>query len=424
MSLAISTGSAPAESPKTSKRVRSSGVGYLSRQPILDLRGGVFGYELHCHEPFEQAGEEKLSPGAYDMLDALALIGVERLAAGSWGFVNCSLEMLAEDMFDALPPTMTVLEIPSCPDYPEKLIRACRNFRNAGFRLALLDFEPGEAKNPLLELVHYVKVEPRNIEPATWARLRQQIHGANVTVVADKIHTRQDYAKARALGIGHFQGFYFCQPELLSNGKIPANRLPHVEILRQLFKDPLELMTLCPLVSQDASLVYRVLRFANSPVCAIRNPVTSIQEAIMVLGDKAFRRVAALAIQSALCQNQSPELLQMALVRARFCAQAASLCGLDADEQYLLGMLSLLPPMLRVPMEVMLRELPLRPEIRDALAGAPVKERSLLTWIEHLEDNGTSGCDRISLEHGLDRKILAVMYLNSLEDGVQPARIR
>jgi c-di-GMP-related signal transduction protein len=84
----------------------------------------------------------------------------------------------------------------------------------------------------------------------------------------------------------------------------------------------------------------------------------------------------------------------------------------------------LLPPMLRVPMGVMLRELPLRQEIRDALAGTPLKERSLLTWIEHLESNCTAGCDRISLEYGLDRKILAVLYLNSLGDGAEPVRIR
>lgn len=193
-----------------------------------------------------------------------------------------------------------------------------------------------------------------------------------MTVVADKIHTHQDYKKARALGIRYFQGFYFCYPELVPNGNIPANRLYQVEILRQLFRDPLDLMTLCPMVSQDVSLVYRVLRYVNSPICAIRHPVTSIQDAIIILGDAAFRRIAALSLESALSQDQSPELLQMALVRARFCAMAAPLCGLDVEEQYLLGMLSLLPPMLRVPVETILHELPLRAEIRDALAGIPV----------------------------------------------------
>lgn len=415
-------GSVRTESSMVAEGTWPSGAGYVSRQPILDHCGGVFGYELHCHEPFKK-GEANGTHVSYEMSDALALFGVERLAVGSWGFVSCTLEMLMEDMFEALPPAMTVLEIPKSKEPSEKLLRSCRKLKEAGFRLALLDFEPGDVESPLMELVDYVKVEPRNFDAALWEHLRKQLHDAKVIVVADKIHTHQAYSKARALGIQYFQGFYFCHPELVPNGKIPANRLPHMEILRQLFKDPLDLMSLCPLVGRDASLVYRVLRYANSPICAIRQPVTSIQEAIMILGDAAFRRIAALAIQSALNQDQSPELLQMALVRARFCAQAASLCGLDAEEQYLLGMLSLLPPMLRVPMDAVLHELPLRVEIRDALAGTQTRERALLTWIEHLEENCTSGCDQISAEYGLDRNVLAVLYLDSLEPGNKPVRI-
>ena len=141
------------------------------------------------------------------------------------------------------------------------------------------------------------------------------------------------------------------------------------EILHHLFSDPLDLKKLRPLVERDPSLVYRVLRFVNSPICALREPVTSIESAILLLGDVAFRRIATLAIQCGFNQNQSPELLNMALLRARFCAGASHLCGLDPDEQYLLGMLSLLPPMLGVPMELILPGLPLREPIQNALAG-------------------------------------------------------
>jgi EAL and modified HD-GYP domain-containing signal transduction protein len=423
MTQLVSSGSGRTAGVGAIETAQSKGVGYLSRQPILDQRGGVFGYELDCHEPFGQKGEAGSSIASNGMLDALALYGVRRLAAGAWGFVKCSLEMIIGDLFEGVPPELTVLEIPYQSEPSEKLIRACSRLKDIGFRLALLDFESSKPKNPLVRLIDYIKVDWRNLEGSEWKGLQEQIRGTNVTVIADKVHTHQAFCKARALGINHFQGFYFCHPELLPNGRIPTNRAHYVEILRQLFRDPLELKTLCPLVSEDASLVYRVLRFVNSPLCVARHPVTSIQDAIMILGDAAFRRIAALAIQSALSRDQSPELLQMALVRARFCAQAAPFCGLASDEQYLLGMLSLLPPMLRVPMDTILHELPLRTEIREALAGTSSKERSLLTWIENLEDNRTSGCDEISAQYGLDRNTLAVLYLNSLDDGSNSAQI-
>jgi c-di-GMP-related signal transduction protein len=49
----------------------------------------------------------------------------------------------------------------------------------------------------------------------------------------------------------------------------------------------------------------------------------------------------------------------MAFVRGRFCELAAGLCALGQAEQYLLGMFSLLPAMLRVPMTDLASALPL-----------------------------------------------------------------
>jgi c-di-GMP phosphodiesterase len=91
------------------------------------------------------------------------------------------------------------------------------------------------------------------------------------------------------------------------------------------------------------------------------------------------------------------------------------MCGLDPDEQYLLGMLSLLPPMLQLPMSSILPQLPLRKEMREALAGTPGKERALLSWIEHLEEDRISDCEAIVLEHNLDRSKLAELYFNALQ---------
>ena len=106
----------------------------------------------------------------------------------------------------------------------------------------------------------------------------------------------------------------------------------------------------------------------------------------------------------------------MALLRARFCAGASHLCGLDPDEQYLLGMLSLLPPMLGVPMELILPGLPLREPIQNALAGLSVKERCLLAWIEELEQDRIEQCDAIAARSGLDKHQLVQLYLSALHD--------
>lgn len=405
-------------------QIRPENVGYLARQPILDRRGAIFAYELHFHGVPERQGESGLSPASRGLLDALALFGVERFTGGGWGFVACTLEVLSDELVEGLPTQLTVLEIPKCAELSPRLVRACHNLSAAGFRLALAAFEPDDPRHALLPDIDFVKVDRSAIDSAAWGRLRKGLYGTKAILVAENIHTHEDFCKARAAGVQYFQGYYFCHPELIPNGKLPADHAHQFEILQELFKDPLDLRALCPLVSRDPSLVYRVLRFVNSPICAVRSPITSLESAIMILGDATFRRIATLAIQCTLSQDQSPELLRMAQLRARFCAQAAPLCGMNPDEMYLLGMLSLLPAMLRTPMETILQGLPLRPEIRDALAGSQRRERCLLAWLEDLEANHIAGCERTAEEYGLDTHVLAQVYLEAMEDAAGDELIR
>lgn len=396
------------------------GFGYLARQPIFNRRGVVFGYELSFHGLLDEPDVGGLSTETRGVLDAVAVFGVERYTHGAWAFVKCNADALASDVFHALPPALTVVQIPAVPDPSDALIRDCAGLRECGFRIALSGWEWSEV-NPLLPFAEFVKVNVRVMNSPEWGRIRNGIQRFGGHIVAEDVNGHAAYVRAGAEGAEYLQGFYFCHPELIPNGRLPADRLLQLQILHELFKDPLDLRTLSPLVRRDPSLVYRVLRIANSPMCAIRSAVTSIESAIMILGDGVFRRIATLAIQCGLTREGSTELLKMALVRAKFCAGAAPLCGLNPDEMYLLGMLSLLPAMLHVPMQSILPNLPLRMELREALFGVPLKERCLLSWLEDLEMDNISGCETTAAAFGLNRRKLAQIYLKALEDGPREA---
>jgi len=176
-------------------------------------------------------------------------------------------------------------------------------------------------------------------------------------------------------------------------------------------------------VLRDAALVYRLLRLVNSPMCAVRQEVTSIESAIMLLGEKTFRRIANLAILGEMNNGQPDELLHMALVRARFCELSAPHKGLDPAEQYMLGMFSLLPAMLRHTMETLAPELPLRAEIREALLGKDTDERALLSWIESHEKNDVPVCCALAKAHELNQQRLTQFYVDAVVwDATAPRR--
>jgi EAL and modified HD-GYP domain-containing signal transduction protein len=150
--------------------------------------------------------------------------------------------------------------------------------------------------------------------------------------------------------------------------------------------------------------------FGLEGLYAIQQEIRRIESAILALGEETFRRVVSLAVISELNTDQPVEILRMALQRARFCELAAGQCDQDPPEQYLLGMLSLLPAMLGLPMEEIAPTLPLRGSICEALAGTPNLERCLLGWLEFHERGDWTDCDEIARVHHLDRRELARRY--------------
>ena len=403
----------------------AGGLRYVARQPILDLHGRVHGYEL-----LFRAGPEAVFRGDGDMatrtmLDNTVIFGLDKLTGGLPAFVNCTYESLTGDMVHVLSPSMTVLEILENIEPTPSLIEACRKLKTLGFRLALDDFSWKPNFEPLVAIADYIKVDFIQTGMKERKSLLSRLKGVTVALVAEKIETQEEYQQACAEGFTLFQGYYFCRPTLLENRKVPANRISQVEIMQALQSDVLDLRKLTALLKRDASLTYRLLRLVNSPMCAMRQEVRSIQTALLAVGEDAFRRIATLAIASELNAGQPAEVLRMAFVRGRFCELAARLYELDSTEQYLLGMMSLLPAMLRLPMEKLAPELPMRKEISDALLGKANPERALLQWLESHERAEWSECDAVVQANRLDQEFLVACYAEAVlwaEGVVQFAR--
>jgi len=400
------------------------GLRYVARQPILDLHGKVHGYELLFRD-----GPQAMFSGDGDlatrtMIDNAVLFGLGRLTGNLPAFINCTEEAVTGRLVHALPAGMAILEILETIEPTPALVSACRHLKAAGFRLALDDFTWKPGFEPLIEIADYIKVDFALSGEWERRRLLNRLRGVTVALVAEKVETEEEYRRARNEGFTLMQGYFFCRPVLLTNHKVPSNRLLHIEILRLMQNESMDINELAGLVKRDPSLTYRLLRLINSPICAMRQEVQSVQAALIAVGEDAFRRMATLAITSELNAGQTKELLRMAFVRGRFCELASVFCGLNHAEQYLLGLLSLLPAMLRVSMSELSPLLPLREEIRRALEGENGRGRALLGWLEGHEKGDWLACDATAERHGLNTGDLLLSYEEALqwaEDALQCA---
>ncbi len=394
----MATQSAPAIRLVAAPQRYAGELRYVARQPILNLLGRVHGYELLFRNAPETVFNRDGDTAARTMLDNAVIFGLEMFTNGLPAFVSCTMEAITEQLVHVLAPKMTVLAIPSSLEQTTKLVEACRDLKDQGFRLALDDFTAKTNLRALLNLADYVRVDFTQLNAEERQHLRR-INCASIAMVAKRVDTQEHYQKACAEGFTLFQGNYFCHPVLLKKHKVPASRLFHFEIVKLLHHDPIDVRKVSQLVMRDASLTFRLLRLVNSPICAIQQEVRSIESAILVIGEETFRRMVSLAVLSELNSDRPPEILQMALLRARFCELASPLFGLDPAEQYLLGLLSLVPAMLCLPMEDLIPSLPLRDRICEALQGNLNPERSLLSWLEFHERADWEACDAVVQAH-------------------------
>jgi EAL and modified HD-GYP domain-containing signal transduction protein len=357
------------------------------------------------------------------MIDNAVVFGLGKLASGLPAFVQCTAQTTAEtltgDLVEMLPPQSTVLEIVDLEiadgaEPSSAMVAACRSLRGAGYRLALHNFIWHRGIEPLVEAAAYIKVDFSVSSTLDRQILLNRLHGTTAALVAERVETQDQFHQAHDEGFDLVQGYYFCRPEMLENRKIPANRFSQLEILRLLRDESVSLHKLSQLVKRDASLTYRLLRLVNSPLFAVQQEIHSVQAALLAVGEDTFRRMATIAIASDMNSGQPSELLRMAFVRGRFCELAARYCRLDCTEQYLLGLMSLLPAMLRVQMSELVSLLPLRPEIRRALLGEKIPERRLLVWVEAYEMGEWTICDSVAESLGLGASSIMGCYQEAI----------
>jgi c-di-GMP phosphodiesterase len=386
---------------------------YVARQPILDASGRVHAYDLNFRNAPEVIFRRDPEVAMETMLDNEVLFGLERLSNAQPAFVGCTGEALADELVLVLTPSLTILGVPANLEPTPRLVDACRTLKARGFRLSLDDFAWHEDLQPLMERADYIRMDFRLFGDAERKQLNQRDLGS-IAMVAQKVETQDDYRQARDLGFVLFQGEYFCHPTILKQRKIPSNRIYHFEIVRELYRDPLDIRKVSELVRSDASLMYRLLRLVNSPIYGLYQEVRSIETAIRFLGETAFRRVVSVAVLSELNADQPAEILLMGLLRARFCELSARSFQQDPAEQYLVGMFSLLPAMLGVSMEEIVANLPFRTDICQALTGTANPERTPLTWLEFHERGDWQACDRLVSTCGGNPTQLAQNYEESL----------
>jgi len=389
----------------------------VARQPILDEHGQVFGYELlYRGAPGDTTCAVRGDFASASVITSAMLdLGLDTLTSGRPAFLNVTGSLVIEKIDALVPPSHVVLELLETIEITDELVAACRRLKAKGYALALDDFVAGSAAEALLPYVSFVKVDVLSTPMAEVTELATRLKPFGVTLLAEKVESREVYEQTREAGYTLFQGYYFCKPVIRMGAAIPAHQLVYIRLLAALSKPDLSMQELEALVKQDVSLSLRVLRFVNSAAVPIRTEVGSIRQALLLIGIEPIRKWASVWCLAGLNPGVTPELTTLALVRARSCELVGEKSRLlDASELFVVGLFSLLDVLLSRTMADALDNLPLPPSTADALLGRDNKERSVLNAVIAYENGEWDGASHAAANAGVDAAVLPAAYTTAL----------
>jgi c-di-GMP-related signal transduction protein len=359
---------------------------FIARQPIFDARLRVYAYELLFRGGPQNVFQPHLHAASTVIADSFTLFDLQMLTGHARAFVNVDELALRLGAPWLLPADRIVVEILETVRPTEEIVKICRELRAAGYLLALDDFIDAPESQPLVELAHFLKVDFQLLETEARERVARKYRPSGISLLAEKVETQRDLDEANDLGFCYFQGYFFCKPSMIETREIPGNKLIQLQLLNAVAAPALSFPAIEKLLKQEPSLLYRLLRYLNSPLLGLRNEVHSIRHALALLGENEFRRWVSIFAVIAMSSGKPPELIRTALTRAYFCEEFAEPAGLIEKRAslFLMGLLSISDALLDKPIGEVLVASPVAHDIKTALCGGANRYREvfevLLAW--------------------------------------------
>jgi len=352
---------------------------FIARQPIFDQRLRVFAYELLFRAGPKNVFQPWKDASCSVIVDSMMLFDLQTLTGHAKAFINADQSALLQGAVKLLPANRIIVEILENVVPTPEIVAACTDLRDAGYVLALDDFVDHTKWQPLLALAKFLKVDFRGSDETVRREMARRYLPQGIELLAEKVETQSEFEQARGMGYTYFQGYFFCKPAMIEGRSIPSNKLNYVRLLAAVNSPDFQFEKIEEILKLEPSLVYKLLRYLNSPLLGMRSEVRSISQAVSLMGEKDFRRWVSIVAIVSMAGDKSPELIRTAVTRAYFCEEISETIGMSAQKSdlFLMGLLSLTDAILDQPMNDVLSHLPLSSEVHTALAGGANRFRDV-----------------------------------------------
>jgi c-di-GMP-related signal transduction protein len=370
---------------------------YLARQPIFTRSKEIYAYELLFRGGMQNSfpGIDGNSATSRLLSNTFFTTGVEQITSGKKAFINFTRELLVLKIPLMFPSPITTIEVLEDVKPDTQVIESCAAFSRQGYVIALDDFEYIPALEPLIDLADIIKIDFMKNTKQQIEDYCRHFLSKGKKLLAEKVETSQEFEDALKKGFTYFQGYFFSKPQVMKETEIPTLKMNLMRIMGETKGDNFNVSKLQKLIEQDVGISYKLLRYLNSPFFRRLNEISSIRQAIVMLGEKGLRSFLSVIILAELSQDKPDELIKSSVIRARMCERIGieKGNGLDTAELFTLGLFSHIDAILDNSMENIMKKLPLTQDIKNTLLG---KKNILSDYLDLVVSYQYASWDKVS----------------------------
>ncbi len=405
---------------------------FLGRQPILDRRKKIYGYELlfRATDTFFADINDVSFAVTSVISNVLTTFSMNEVLGKHKGFINVSAELLESEALEILPAERVVIELLETIEPSLAVISRCRELKELGFKLALDDNQYHVDFEPLYGIVDVVKIDILQTPSAVIRKMVSLLRNRGLILLAEKVETSEQYEECFNLGFHLFQGYFFARPSVLKTRGVDPVSADLLKLLKLVCADA-EIKEIEEIFKHNPNLTYNLLRLVNSVVIGLRERIRTLRHALVVLGMIQLKRWIQLSLfASEKAGGEGNPLLETAATRGRLMEILArsipdeiSVAD-NAGKAFMTGVLSLIDVLLELPMEEVIGQLNLTSDIRRALLRREGYLGGLLRLTESLERLDFQDVGRLLDEFGCSMDLLmkaqveAFEWVNNVSDAI------
>ncbi|MGN0692395.1 MAG: EAL and HDOD domain-containing protein, partial [Oscillospiraceae bacterium] len=385
----------------------------------VDENQAAKAYEILYADDQLSVSQSDDSSAANAIENFLSSMDTDKFLNGKTAFLTFTRNLLVKNIPKMFDTSKLVIQIEDSLITNPLAHSLFTKYKQAGYKIAVVDFEFAPRYFGVLDIVDYIKVNFRNYDNPSLENVVRIGNSFGKKIIAYNVECAEAYEKAKNCGCTYFQGSYVAE-------KIPAtiNNMKYLQgnfflLMIAVTKDEPDIDEIEQILSRDVSLTYSLLKLVNSAYFALRNRAKSVKQALVILGLGQLKQWIYLLSFKQDDGSMPDELIRLSFLRAKFASELLDSCHdmpISKSEAYLMGMFSTLGQLMQMPLEEALNALPLSSEIKDALLRHEGKAGLLYDLVIAYENADWKKMTDLAGELEIPAETISGIYCMCVED--------